>query len=323
MALLALGLRQLRYFLAIADAGALSRAAEGLNIAQSALSHHVAEIERELGLKLFERKARGVSLTAAGRRLHEHASAILSALTKAEQDVRNFTDTVSGPVSLGLAHTAIAAIALDVMQAVRKRCPGVHLTLSEGLSPTLIGLVLSGAIDLALAYNPPKDTRLVTEVLLDEDLYLVGRPDLIGKSSSPILFSNIPQGSVLGLNPVPTSRAIIQAQILRNQIAPSPTLEVGSLIALRQALEAGLGCAILARSTVLAELEERRFHARRIVRPAIVRSLAIISLAERPQTRAFVEVRDTVIGVVGEAARSGRWPTSRQPRKPRSIAAGR
>ncbi len=314
---MALGLRQLRYFLAIADAGALSRAAESLNIAQSALSHHVAEIERTLGLKLFDRKARGVSLTAAGRRLQEHASAILSALSKAEQDVRNFTDAVSGPVSLGLSHTAIAAVSLEVMQAVRKHCPGVHLTLSEGLSPTLIGHVLSGAIDLALAYNPPRDTRLVAQTLLDEDLYLVGHPGLIGKSSGPVPFSKIPQGSVLGLNPLPASRAIIQAQILRNQIAPSPTLEVGSLIALRQALEDGLGCAILARSTVLAELEQQRFHARRIVQPTIVRTLAVISLADRPQTRAFVEVRNNVIEVVRAAAGSGRWPTIQKGRRGR------
>jgi LysR family nitrogen assimilation transcriptional regulator len=314
---MALGLRQLRYFLAIADAGALSRAADSLNVAQSALSHHVAEIERTLGVKLFDRKARGVTLTTAGHRLHEHASAILSALSKAEQDVRTFTDAVSGPVSLGLSHTAIAVISLAVMQAVRKDCPGVHLTLSEGLSPTLIGRVLSGSIDLALAYNPPKDTRLATEALLDEDLYLVGHPDLIGKSSSPIPFSKIPQGSVLGLNPVPASRAIIQTQILRNQIAPSPTLELDSLIALRQALEDGLGCAILARSTVLAELEQKRFHARRIVEPTLVRTLAVISLAERPQTRAFVEVRNTVVEVVRAAARSGRWPTIQKGRRER------
>ncbi len=183
------------------------------------------------------------------------------------------------------------------------------MTLSDGLSPTMVAHVLSGSIDLALAYNPPKDSRLVSEALLDEDLYLVGHPDLIGKSSSPVAFSDIPQGSVLGLNPVPASRAIIQAHILRNQIEPSPTLEIGSLIALRQALEKGLGCAILARSTVLAELEQKRFHARRIVQPALTRTLAIVSLADRPQTRAFVEVRNTVIDVVRTATKSGRWPT--------------
>jgi len=312
---MALGLRQLRYFLAIADAGALSRAAEGLNIAQSALSHHLAEIETTLGLKLFDRKPRGVTLTAAGHRLQEHASAILSALTSAEQDVRTFTEAVTGPVSLGLSHTAIAAVGLDVMRAVRKRCPGVHLKLAEGLSPNLVARVFSGSIDIGVAYNPPKDSRLVAQPLLDEELYLVGHPDLIGRSSSPIAFSAIPQGSVLGLYPVPASRAIIHAQILRNQIAPSPTLEVDSLIALRQALEDGLGCAIIARSTVLADLAESRFHARRIVKPTLTRTLAIVSLADRPRTRAFVEVRDTVIEVVRAAAASGRWPTIQKARR--------
>jgi len=87
----ALGLRQLRYFIAIADAGVLSRAAETLNVAQSALSHHVAALETDLGVKLLERRPRGMALTAAGRRLYEHASAVLSALGKAEEDVRTYT----------------------------------------------------------------------------------------------------------------------------------------------------------------------------------------------------------------------------------------
>src|SRR5947209_1658625 len=152
-----LGLRQIRYFIAIADAGVLSRAAETLNVAQSALSHHVAALETDLGVKLLERRPRGIALTAAGRRLYEHASALLH----------------------------------------------------------------------------------------DEDLYLVGHPSLIGRSSAPIAFSAIPQRSVVGLTPMPASRAIIQTQVLRNQITPSETLEVDSLSALRMALEAGLGCAIL------------------------------------------------------------------------------
>ena len=64
---MALGLRQLRYFIAIADAGVLSRAAEALNVAQSALSHHIAALETDLGVKLLERKPRGIALTARRR----------------------------------------------------------------------------------------------------------------------------------------------------------------------------------------------------------------------------------------------------------------
>jgi LysR family nitrogen assimilation transcriptional regulator len=112
----------------------------------------------------------------------------------------------------------------------------VHLTVVEALSPALVERVFSGTVDLALAYNPPRDARLDVKSLHDEDLYLVGHPSLIGRSSGPITFSAIPQRSVVGLTPMPASRAIIQTQVLRNQITPSETLEVDSLSALRMAL---------------------------------------------------------------------------------------
>ena len=115
---MALGLRQIRYFIAIADAGVLSRAAEMLNVAQSALSHHVAALETDLGVELLERRPRGIALTAAGRRLYEHASAVLSALGKAEEDVRTYNE-LRRPVCVGFSHTAISMVALDVMKAVR------------------------------------------------------------------------------------------------------------------------------------------------------------------------------------------------------------
>ncbi len=315
---MALGLRQIRYFIAIADAGVLSRAAETLNIAQSALSHHVAALETDLGVKLLERRPRGVALTAAGRRLYEHGSAVLAILGKAEEDVRTFNEAATGPVSLGLSHTAIAMVALDIMKTARTNSPGVHLTVVEALSPALIERVLSGTIDLAVTYNPPRDARLDVEPLHDEELYLVGTPGLIGRSSGPVSFSAIPQKSVIGLTPMPASRAIIQTQVLRNQITPSVTLEVDSLSALRMALEAGLGCAILSRSTVLADLAAKKYHARRIVDPPLSRSLAIVALADRPQTKAFVEIRKTVTDVVRSAVREGRWPAKQSSKRRRA-----
>lgn len=315
---MALGLRQIRYFIAIADAGVLSRAAEALNIAQSALSHHVAALEADLGVKLLERRPRGVALTAAGRRLYEHASAVLAILGKAEQDVRTFNEAAAGPVSLGLSHTALSMVALDVMKAARKDLPGVHLTIVEALSPALIERVFSGTVDLALTYNPPRDARLDIQLLHEEDLYLVGTPDMIGRSSGPIAFSAIPQKSVIGLTPMPASRAIIQTQVLRNQITPSMTLEVDSLSALRMALEAGLGCAILSRATVLADLAAEKYHARRIVDPPLSRSLALVALAERPQTKAFLEIRKIVTDVVRAAVSERRWPA--KPARKRQAA---
>jgi LysR family nitrogen assimilation transcriptional regulator len=198
-------------------------------------------------------------------------------------------------------------MALPFMWAVRNRCPDVHLTLVEGLSPSLLERVLSGNLDLAVAYNPPRNGRLTVWPLLIEDLFLVGRPEIIGGSDAPIAFADIPQKEVLGLYPIPASRAIIQAQILRNQITPSPTLEIDSLNSMRLALESGLGCAILAKASVGAELVSGRIHARRIVEPEIERTLSLIALADRPQTRAFDEVRRAVIETASREVAEGRW----------------
>jgi LysR family nitrogen assimilation transcriptional regulator len=115
--------------------------------------------------------------------------------------------------------------------------------------------------------------------------------------------------------PMPASRAIIQTQVLRNQITPSDTLEVDSLSALRMVLEAGLGCAILSRATVLADLTAEKYHARRIIDPPLTRSCALVSLADRPQTKAFLEVRSTVIEIVRAAVDEGRWPAKGNGRR--------
>jgi LysR family nitrogen assimilation transcriptional regulator len=108
------------------------------------------------------------------------------------------------------------------------------LTIAEGLSPILTERVLLGAVDMAVLHDSLKDARLASEAMLEEELYLVGRTDIIGRSRSAIV-ADIPQQSGLGLNPVPASRSIIQTQNLRDQIASSPTLEIDSLNAMRKA----------------------------------------------------------------------------------------
>src|SRR5262245_14142675 len=111
----------------------------------------------------------------------------------------------------------------------------------------------------------------------------------------------------MGLHPAPASRSIIQAQTLRNQLTPSLTLEIDSLSALRKALEGGLGCSILARATVAGDLAEGRYGARRIVQPTPTRILHLVSLADRPQTRAFTEVKTLLSNIISGAVASGQW----------------
>jgi LysR family nitrogen assimilation transcriptional regulator len=303
-----LGLKQLRYFIAIAESRALSHAARTLNVAQSALSHHVAQLEAEFAVRLIERRARGIVLTAAGQRLYEHALSITSAVKKTEDDVRTFAETPSGVIAVGLPHTAIELIALPLMQAVRHNWPRITLSLSEGLSVNLAARVLSGEMDLALAFNPTDDSRFARRPLLVEDMYLIGRPDLIGASPKPIAFANLPKRPILAPFPSGSLRSLVNDHLLRNQIGAGDTLEIDSLVAMRQALEHGLGCGILSRATVLSSLKEGRLHSRRIVEPELSRSLEQISLRDRPRTSAFVEIERVLTETVLAEVESKRWP---------------
>src|SRR5712675_2946386 len=84
--------RQLRYFIAVYEQRNLSRAADQANVAQSALSHHISNLEAEFAMPLFERKPRGMEPTAAGERLYEHARIILRAMAAAEREIKQGGD---------------------------------------------------------------------------------------------------------------------------------------------------------------------------------------------------------------------------------------
>jgi LysR family transcriptional regulator, nitrogen assimilation regulatory protein len=301
-----LDIRKLRYFVAIGDAGALSHAAHALNVSQSALSHHVAELEADLGVRLIERYARGIRLTAAGRRLCEHGRAILAAIEKAEDDVKTFAEEAIGPVSIGMAHTAIDIAALPLMRAVRRDFPNVMLGLAEALSPTLTTRLLAGELDLAVVYTPPEDARLACAPVLEEDMFLVGQPDLVGSRQQPISFAEVLGYPILLPHPSVASRALIESFLLRNQL-PSHIMEIDSLIAITRAIADGLGCSILARATVRAELSKGTIWARRIIDPTLSRTLYLAELRDRARTRAIEEVKRLVLDVILTEVAEGRW----------------
>ena len=307
---MAIGLKQLLYFKRIADTGVMAHAAQDLGVAQSALSHHMSELEAMLGVKLFERRPRGVALTPAGERLHQHAAVILNSLEKAETDIRGFTEHPSGPIALGLCHTAIEVLSLRIMQRSALHLPNVHLSIAEGGSNHLIAMLARGELDMVIGYNPPDDGRFVTSPLLDEEMYLIGLPQIIGESQDPIDFADIPRGQVMGLNTARASRAVISSHMLRRQIEPNPRLELDSLNAIVKAMRAGLGCSILARATVLGSLNAGHLHARLIVQPQLTRSLNLISAVGATETRTFQVIRQEIIGTIQEAIQDGSWPSS-------------
>jgi len=163
-------LRHLRYFIAVAEEGHITRAAERLDMQQPPLSRLIKTIERELDVQLFLRKPRGVELTNAGRAFLESARAILADFDRAFETTRSTARGEQGRICVGVTPTSpFHPFVPRVIRAFREAFPLVSLTLEEGFSNELVEHLRNERIDAAFIRTPPADPEgLVVNPLLDE-----------------------------------------------------------------------------------------------------------------------------------------------------------
>lgn len=299
--------RQLRYFAAIYDQRSLTAAADSESVAVSALSYHLANLEAELGVSLFQRKPRGLIPTAAGERLHRHARAILKALDAAQRDLQTARDTVSGEVAVGMAYSAVKAIGVDLARRVLDDYPQLRLTLTESLSGTTLLHLTSADVDLALVYNPPPTPSLRTTPILEERMVLVGRRDVIGDTEAPVTVAEVLDMPVILLRQGVSSRALLEdAQLLR-KLQSRARLQMNSVQAIAGSLVAGLGCAIGTKLFMREKIETGELHWRPFADPPLTRTLYLCELADRPPTIALETMREMLLDLLAEAVRRGVW----------------
>ncbi|MCC0034401.1 MAG: LysR family transcriptional regulator [Hoeflea sp.] len=300
-------LRQLRYFAAIMEHGTLTQAAVHLRVAGSALSHHLGNLEAELGAQLFERRARGMEPTAAGYRLHEHARAILKAFAAAEADIRQSGGKISGTVSIGMAYSAVKAIGVDLATRVLSDYPDVELALSESLSGATLVHLMASEVDLALVYNPPADAALRTRSVLEERMVLVGKREVIGDSTEPITFEELLELPMILLRQGVSARAILDDVSLLKKIESRAKLQMNSVQAIAGSLEAGLGCLIGTKLFMQDQLARGTVHFRPIIEPELSRKLYLCELRSRPPTFALEAIEKLILELVRNAVLDGRW----------------
>jgi DNA-binding transcriptional LysR family regulator len=165
-------LRQLRYFIAVAEEGHITRAAERLGMQQPPLSQQIKAIERELDVQLFRRKARGVDLTDAGSSFLDDARATLAQLERAIESARRTARGELGRICVGVTSTSsFHPLVARSIRAFREACPRVSLTLEESLSNELLDGLRNDRMDVAFIRTAPADAGgLAIQPLLDEPM---------------------------------------------------------------------------------------------------------------------------------------------------------
>jgi LysR family nitrogen assimilation transcriptional regulator len=170
-------IKQLRYFIAIAEEGSLSAAAQRVNVAQPSLSQHVISLERDLGVKLLERSPRGVSLTQSGEVLLSHAREIAASLENAVNAVRQSAAEPMGEVSFGLPSSVSMVLSVPLAETVRLELPKVRLRAIEAMSGFIQTWLEEQSIDLGMLYDISAVRHLSYQELMTEELCFFSAPD--------------------------------------------------------------------------------------------------------------------------------------------------
>ncbi|MEV6161927.1 LysR family transcriptional regulator [Streptomyces sp. NPDC052052] len=251
-------LRQLRSFLALAEECHFGRAAARLHVAQPALSQQIKQLERELGVPLFNRSTRRVEPTEAGRQLTAYARVIVAEEERARVHMRELATGHAGRVSVGFIGTATYDVLPRVARTVRAQLPGITLDLrGELLTPRLVEGLLSGTFDLAVLRGPVTDENLRTTPLRSEPLLAVlpSHHPLADRPSIPL--------QALAAEPFVVHPSQSRSQMYDRVLAacrragfrPASLIEVGETATLVVFVAAGHGVALVPQSVQSLSLD--------------------------------------------------------------------
>ena len=147
---MAFTLRQLQYFVAVAEQGSVTRAAQNLSISQSSVTEAIKELESDLGVSLFERHPRGLSITHNGHQFLRHATKILSTVSVARTSFADTRVNTGGTLNIGVTSLVAGYVLSDLLARYRRACPGVEVSAIEDNGSYLEHLLIGGELDVAV-----------------------------------------------------------------------------------------------------------------------------------------------------------------------------
>ena len=301
-------LRQLRYFVAIVDHGALSRAARVLHIVQPALTQQIQLLEEELGAQLLHRSAQGMQATDAGKIFYEHAQAILKQVSDAKSAVAQSTDKPTGTVALGIPQSASGALALPLLTAVRATYPDIVFQLTEELTGNLTEQLRSGRLNFAILFDDGQLGGVNLRPMAEEKMMYITRTDSqFSTRRKSITLAKALQATLILPSIQHGVRPRIESKVREAGLQIHDVIDITSIAILKSAIMADMGATILPVSPFLAEIERGEMRACPISDCALSRTIVLCSSKNIPLTNAAMAVEKLVLDVSNELCRSGSW----------------
>lgn len=284
-------LKQLDYFVHVAELGSFTRAASVLRVAQPALSRQVRALEVELRQTVLERNGRGVTLTQAGQRLLGHARGILQQVQRARQDLEDQRGAASGLLSIGLPPSVGRTLTAPLVEAFRAHFPKAQVSMVEGLSTYTLEWLLQGRIDCAVVYNTTPSAAIDLLPVLEEALYLVSArakqqrvAQLVGR---PATLAEVATHELVIPSRPHAMRMRLETALAEAGLKPRVGLEIESVPAILDLVQRHPLHAVLSLNALRGAERETAYSARPIVstkgRKPLTATLWVATSAQRPR----------------------------------------
>ncbi|MEU0199330.1 MULTISPECIES: LysR substrate-binding domain-containing protein [unclassified Streptomyces] len=241
-------LRQLEYFVAVAEERNFTRAAERVHISQSGVSAQIRQLERELGAELFDRSARTATLTAAGRAALDHARAALAAAGAVGQAVGEVTDLIRGRLAVGMVIGCTLMPLFDALSAFHRAHPGVELSLLEDNSDRLVEAVRDGTVDLALVGTAGAPEGLESLTVISERLVVAVPAGHPLAEQRRVLLADLAGHPLVCMPPGTGLRTVFDRACAAQGLRPVIALQASAADAVADLAARGLGVAVLSES---------------------------------------------------------------------------
>jgi LysR family nitrogen assimilation transcriptional regulator len=302
-------LRQLKYFIKVADLGSISKASDQLHVAQSAISTQIAGLESEFGSRLFLRRSTGVALTEPGRLLYRHARLIQRQAEIAHDDVANASAEPSGTVSLGLPSAMAEMLGIAIIRACQENLPLVNLQIIEGLSVFLQEFILSGRLDMCVLFLDQAPRGLKIQTLLDEELFYVCSPQsrFASESKKSISLEEALETRLVMPSVGNSMRLVVDSACTVEGLSFKPIAELDSLTLVKACVTQDIASTFLPWAVVAKEEAAGAVHVLRVRSQKLTRPLSICTSSLNATSAAADAVHKLLWKVISNLIKDGIW----------------
>ncbi|AOZ93982.1 LysR family transcriptional regulator [Paenibacillus crassostreae] len=269
-------LRQLQYFMKVAQKEHVTQAAEELHVAQSAVSRQIHQLEQELGVDLFIQKGRNLQLTPVGHLFCKRVESLMKELDQAVAEVHEFLNPEHGEIRIAFPHSLGIHLIPTVVSEFKKEYPNVKFRFKQGMFPSLIRDVISSEVDLAfISPFPEKHDQVKGDIVLTEELFAILPPNHTLAEEESIHLNQLKDDKFILFSEGYSLRPIVWQACSEAGFSPEIAFEGEETDTIRGLVAAGMGVSLLPEMAFFQSnpLQPSRV---RISEPKVTRTIGLI-----------------------------------------------